>query len=76
MVVKRPPMSIVPLDGVVSGCGFSCARAKVAEASRSAAVPIISLLRIAILLTYRRNALPDGALDPWTCWWHTTHERP
>ena len=37
-----------PLDGAAAACcGLSCAHARVAEASRSAAVPIISLLRIA-----------------------------
>jgi hypothetical protein len=73
--VKRPPMSKLPLD-VVSGGGVSCAPARLAEASKSAAAPIVSLLRIAILLTYRRNAWPDGAFDPWICWWQTTQDRP
>jgi hypothetical protein len=44
-------MSTTPLDGgVVSCCGVLCANATVAEASKSAAVPIINLLRIAIIL--------------------------
>ncbi len=59
-------MSTDPFEGgVVCSCGFACANATVAEASKSAAVPIISLLRIAIiLLTYRSKALPDGAFEP------------
>jgi hypothetical protein len=49
--VNRPPTSTLPFDGgVVSCCGVLWAHAKVAEASRSAAVPIISLLRIAVIL--------------------------
>ena len=49
--VNRPPMSTDPFDGgVVCCCGLPCADATVAEASKSAAVPIISLLRIAIIL--------------------------
>jgi hypothetical protein len=39
-------------------------------------VPIINLLRMAILLTYRSNALPLGPFDPWTCWWQITQDRP
>ena len=62
---------ILPLEEVLC-----CADAKVAEASRSAAVPIITLLRMAILLTYRKSALPLGPFDPWTCWWQTTQDRP
>jgi hypothetical protein len=73
--VKRPPTSTVTA-AVVAGCGgFSCALPAEAEASRSAAVTIVDLLRIAIL-PYRRKNSPDGALDPWTCWWQTTQERP
>src|SRR5512144_921261 len=65
------PKSTAPVHGVVgvgSGVVFGAvagwAATRLAEASRSAAVAIVSLLRIAVLLTYRRNALPDGAFDP------------
>ena len=41
------------------------------------AVPAAGLLmRIFISSRYRRNALPDGAFDPWTCWWQITQDRP
>ena len=42
--------------------------------SRSAAVSIRYLVRIAVLL-YRSNALPDGAFEPCRSWWQLTQPR-
>ena len=54
--------------GAAGACGWGfgavCAIA-MREASRSTPAPIISLLRMCSLLSYRRNALPDGAFEPW-----------
>jgi hypothetical protein len=43
-------MSTTPFDGGAVSCGLLWADATVAEASQSAAAPIISLLRISVIL--------------------------
>ena len=67
--VIRAPTSTVPVmfssgaAGVEGAC-CACACARVAEASSSAPVTIINRMRIAVLLAYRRNLLPDGWFEP------------
>src|SRR5262245_60583012 len=71
----RNPKSTRPVSSDDDAASAACCAPAVETASASAPTVINTMLRIA-LASYRRNAFPEGAFDPWICEWQTTQPRP